>query len=281
VGARTDIGCVRHENQDAFRIEPRAGLFLLSDGMGGAVKGGETAARTVEGAATTLSTFHRKQAASTLTPGRAATVFQQTIASINANFCAKNDAALADPASSGRIHWGATFTGLWLVRDTAIIAHVGDSRAYLLRDGVLTALTDDHNELGTYVRSQRALGVGDPASKVSELLRHILSSSLERCIGCEPPPGVPTADVRRIKVAAGDRFLLCSDGLHGLVPDDSIAAVLGDTENTTGRNAAAGGDAAAGSGGFDPNICCNVLTDLALEAGGYDNITAIVVAIGD
>jgi protein phosphatase len=134
-----------------------------------------------------------------------------------------------------------------VVVDAAIhVAHVGDSRAYRYRDGLLVQLTDDHSLVASMVRQ----GIIAPADAMTDGRRNIIT----RALGAEEQVGV---DVATADLAAGDRLLLCSDGLHGQVDDAVIAAVLRDE--------------------LDPGLAADRLVGLANAAGGDDNVTVIVI----
>jgi hypothetical protein len=155
--------------------------------------------------------------------------------------------ALAEPGMTSRP--GTTLTAAVLWRDTLVLAHVGDSRAYLLRDGHAQALTEDH----TLVAEQVRLG-----AMTEDDARHSpFRSSLMRCIGNTPTAEV---DLGRIEVRDGDVLLLCSDGLSEYVGATELAAVLGAEE-------------------IEPAAAR--LCELALERGGQDNVTIVAAQIGD
>jgi protein phosphatase len=193
----TDTGRRRLRNEDAFVCEPP--LFAVADGMGGA-RAGEIAARL---AATTLeegiSEIHDSE---TLTA---------RIAEANRRIWERS---LTDPLTAGM---GTTLTAAYVDERTATVAigHVGDSRAYLLRDGVLEQLTVDHSLVAELVQS----GVLTP----EEAERHPQRSTITRALGTEPTIEV---DAQTIEGRAGDLFLLCSDGLPIMVTDAEVLAIL-------------------------------------------------------
>ncbi len=130
---------------------------------------------------------------------------------------------------------------------TAHLAHVGDSRAYLLRQDRLHRLTEDHSYATELVRG----GLLDPMRASA----HPLGHTITRAIGM---PGDVQPDVRQITLAHGDRLLLCSDGLTKMLADERVEAILG---------------------GGDPGTACRALVDAANEAGGDDNVSVVAVDV--
>jgi protein phosphatase len=145
---------------------------------------------------------------------------------------------------------GTTLVALLLENSHALVAHAGDSRCYLLRGGKLERVTQDHS----LVDEQMRLG----AMTAEEAERSPLRSVITRAVGTQPSV---TEDVAEIQPEAGDIFLLCSDGLTREVDEDGIARIL--------------------SAGSDLDLAAQALVDAANEAGGRDNVTALVVRIGD
>jgi len=231
--AATDVGRRRRNNEDAFAVAREHGLFLVADGMGGHTAGqvaSETAAREVlaailESAANGTSPSERLRAAVT----------------------ASNDAifqmAKRKPELSGM---GTTLVTLLSVGDRAALAHVGDSRAYLVRRGRIRQLTDDHSLVGELQR--RGELTADAAQRHPH--RHVLTRALGVRRGVEP-------DLAELSLAPGDVFVLCTDGLTTHVKDEEIAERV-ESEN-------------------DEQIAAKALVDLANERGGEDNVTVVVV----
>jgi protein phosphatase len=145
---------------------------------------------------------------------------------------------------------GTTMTAAAVTADGHLqLAHVGDSRAYLLRHGALEQLTADHTVVAELVRRGRL---------TSELAAiHPERSILTRAVGLDPRIPVDTPDA--LELRAGDQYLLCSDGLTEAVPDPTIAELLSGTE--------------------DGDATCRSLIDAANEAGGPDNITVVLVRV--
>jgi protein phosphatase len=231
-GKRSDTGRVRQDNEDSFLVaEP---LFLIADGMGGHLAG-DVASQT---AVAVIEEISARQDPSE--PG----ALQHYVEEANSQIHSK---AAADPAFSGM---GTTCTLMFLDDSIARFAHVGDSRAYLLRDGELNQITEDH----TLVQRMVAEGRLDRGEAAHHPQRNIVTRSL----GVEPHVQVDTVD---IEVRDGDRILLCSDGLTSMVDDRVIADLLTKVP--------------------DPQDAADRLVDTANLAGGEDNVTVLVVDLGE
>jgi PPM family protein phosphatase len=239
----TDIGCVRENNEDNLgyaepdsdpEFQLRGRLVVIADGMGGH-EGGQVASGIAVDVL--LKTFLQGPA------GEPASVLESAFLSAHA---AIQEHAVQHPELKGM---GTTCTAA-LLRDGSLnFGHVGDSRLYLLRDGAIGSLTRDHS----YVQQLVDGGVITPEQAKTHPGRNILTSAL----GAEL--GIP-ADVTESPIAlqSGDILLMCTDGLHGLVTDDEMAAIA--SKNT-------------------PPEACRQLVDLAKSRGGFDNVTVQIVRI--
>ncbi len=228
----TQTGNVRRSNEDSYLM--RSPLFMVADGMGGA-QAGEIASRMCAEAF----------AEADLIGGSGADVLRQTILTANARILERSR---TDPDAAGM---GTTVTAALVADDGSItFAHVGDSRAYLLRDGSLQRLSDDHSLVGELVRKGELSEV--------EAEHHPQRSVITRALGTDDSVEVDTFTVA---AADGDVVLLCSDGLNTMVAEQTIADLLAADEPaaTIARN----------------------LVRAALQGGGEDNITAIVFRVGD
>ena len=210
VAYRTEVGHVRSRNEDALLARPERGVLAVADGLGGHPAGdvaSMTALSSVDGSGLRADSSEDDLRAA------AAAAHQAVL-----------DAAAAEP---GRTGMGTTLVLATVQEGTALVLHVGDSRAYLLAaDGELSAVTEDH---GLHGYLTQALG-------------------LDR----EVAP-----DVARVDCPPGSRLLLCTDGLTNMVDDAGVAGLLG-------RGSA--------------QDACDGLVEAALEAGGVDNVTVVVVA---
>jgi serine/threonine protein phosphatase PrpC len=228
-GVATDIGKVRDGNEDSFLVEPP--LYAVADGMGGH-RGGEVASHL---ALETVEALARE--------GKD-TLAEQVRAANRAVY----ETAQQDRAVTGM---GTTLTAARIVDGAAHLAHVGDSRAYLQRGGSLRRLTDDHTLVNRMVKA----GEITPDEAAVHPHRNVLT----RALGTEPEVKV---DVEEVVLMDGDRLLLCSDGLFGMVNEDQIQAIL--------------------EADPDPQKTADRLVRAANRAGGVDNITVVVLdAHGD
>jgi protein phosphatase len=232
--ARSDRGLIRHGNQDSVYAGPR--LLAVADGMGG-MAAGDVASNIVIAALAHLDED---------VPGNAPVdMLRQAVDNANQQI---RDAVDENPAMEGM---GTTLTGMLFSGTKFGMVHIGDSRAYLIRDGDLAQITRDD----TYVQ----LLVDEGRITPEEANTHPQKSLLMRAL--DGRDADPEYSVR--EAVAGDRYLLCSDGLSGVVSDETIAATMREYS--------------------DPNQCADRLVQLALRGGGPDNITVIVadVTAGD
>ena len=232
--AVTDRGHIRSSNQDCFHAGSR--LLVVADGMGGMAAGDVASAIAVEAMKPLDVPIENDQQMAAL--HKALEVANGRIA----------DTVAADPALQGM---GTTLTAMVFSGDRAALAHVGDSRAYLLRDGVLNQLTKDD----TYVQMLVDQGLIAPEEAGSHPRRAVVTQALQ---GEPVSPSYVVVEPR-----PGDRWLLCSDGLTTVVSTETICAQL--------------------LAHRDPQQCAEQLLDLALRGGGPDNITVIVadLTLGD
>jgi len=234
---RTDIGLRRARNEDYFGIDDQEKVYLLADGMGGGPHG-DLAARLA------VDTIHEalgRSASAALASER----LERAIEQGRTQIC---EAIREDPELTGM---GTTVVGLFLEdSQQAVVAHVGDSRAYRLRGSRLKLLTHDHTMAATLV----AEGHLSEAEALHHRLSHVLTRALCR-------DGICEVETTRTSVAEGDIFLLCSDGLNNMLSDSEIHACL--IEN--------GGTQEA----------CDRLIHAALRHGGRDNVTVVLVEILD
>jgi protein phosphatase len=243
---RTHTGLVRDHNEDDFIIVPDRGLFVVADGMGGHAAGkiaSEICVRAIADA------FAPERSLEHIAPGDDPTWSLQT-RELEASLRTANRAIFT--ASHQKPEWGGmgtTAVGIRLHGDIVSLCHAGDSRCYLLRDGSLAQVTDDHS-LSNFLFS---LGRETEA----RLAAATMSNVIMRALGLEPDVSI---ECKELVVRTGDRFLLCSDGLSDLVSDHQIEQIL-----------------------LDPlislDLACDRLVDRALFAGGRDNVTVLVVEV--
>ncbi|MBN2204141.1 MAG: Stp1/IreP family PP2C-type Ser/Thr phosphatase [Thermoleophilia bacterium] len=223
---RTDIGLHREANEDAAVARPP--LYAVCDGMGGA-RAGEVASDLA------CSTLGARVAAG-----------DDVVDAARAANSAVYDAAVDDESLAGM---GTTLTAMVLDGDVARFAHVGDSRAYLLRGGELRQVSVDHSVVGQMIR--------DGELTLEQAAVHPMRSILTRALGTEPSVEV---DAYELALRADDVVLLCSDGLTGMVPDERIRRALRHD---------------------DPGESAAELVKQARRGGGLDNITVVVVCFAE
>jgi len=229
-GDRTDVGRGRPENEDSHLVDPEDGLCAVADGMGGH-RAGEVASATAIDALKAAYVGGQR--------------LDQAVGAANAAVFAK---AAEDAALRGM---GTTLTAIALQDSTALLGHVGDSRAYLMRGGAVTRVTEDHSLVEQLVREGRLTP--------EEAQHHPQRAIITRALGVDADVQV---DTYRIDLQPGDRLMICSDGLTNMLSDDTIAQTLR-------RHA-------------DPQQAADTLVDMANQAGGDDNITVVLVdALGD
>jgi protein phosphatase len=232
--AATDVGRTRSGNEDSYFCGRT--VFAVADGLGGHQGGEVASAAAVE----PLAALDGRELAS---PAEAAEALAGAIAEANSAILAQ---AAGDPGLWGM---GTTVTAAAVSGDHLQLAHVGDSRAYLFRDGSFDQVTTDHTVVGELVRRGRLT----PAQAAVHPERSILT----RAVGLDPRIPVDTPDP--IDLRPGDQVLLCSDGLTEAVPDADIAGIL--------------------SAQPDSHAACQALIDTANGNGGPDNITVVLLRV--
>lgn len=234
----THQGLVRERNEDHWRAVPELGLYIVSDGLGGEFAGALASQVVVEALPAMLrermagiedlaSPGARKQIKAVLTE-LSTQIHEQT------------------HGEAGMEGMGATVVMALVRKGKALIAHMGDSRAYLLRLGRLKPLTKDHSVVRLLVDAGEI--------SLEEAASHPARGQVTRSVGME---GEPLPEARVVAVRPGDRLLLCTDGLTGMVNDEEIQLVLGQEAQ--------------------PQAACEALVQAALGNGGKDNVTVVVV----
>ena len=232
--ARSDVGLVRSENQDSAYAGPH--LLVVADGMGGHA-GGDIASSTAIGYLVELDDESHSA-------NESGDELFQAIAKANAEI---GRIAVDRPELQGM---GTTVTALLRSRHTLAIAHIGDSRAYLLRGGTLSQMTTDHSFVQTLIDSGRITAEEASSHPQRSLVTRVLTGNAN-----------DRPDLGAREAYLGDRYLLCSDGLSGFVAPDTIAEILGS--------------------GDPPAATADRLVELALRAGAPDNVTVIVADVVD
>lgn len=239
---KTDRGLVRAKNEDSyfayFAPENWPCAFAVADGMGGH-SGGEVASK--------IATDYCKDRLARDLSGqdqadRTEMLLSDTIQKANVQVYLQS---LEKQGTSGM---GTTLTLAVLYPESLYLAHVGDSRCYIMRKGILEKISRDH----TLVQEMQDAGTLTAEEGASHPQRHILTQAL----------GVPEylkPEILRLEIKKNDRYLLCSDGLHGYLSDQVIEETLRKAKSA--------------------EACVNDFVELALASGGYDNVTAIAIFI--
>lgn len=247
VGARTDVGQRRSNNEDAFAMVPQMNLYVLSDGMGGQAAGevaSKMAVETITGCLKEASEAGQKVAYGDVNPNVSDHTNQLASAIRLSNQAIRETAK----KHASQRDMGATIVTSWMQGQVMSIAHVGDSRIYLLRGEEMKQLTEDHSLVMEQVR--RGL------ISRAEAERSEMQNIIVRALGAEDTVNV---DVDEVFLMSGDFVVLCSDGLTKMLPDDGIARVIRETSS--------------------PQEAADRLVDIANENGGEDNVTVIVVQV--
>ncbi|MFZ7103113.1 MAG: Stp1/IreP family PP2C-type Ser/Thr phosphatase [Peptococcaceae bacterium] len=234
VNSLTDIGLVRKANEDNFLTDQNRGLFAVADGMGGH-EGGERASSIA------IKTLDNLLSAELILSKKGEGLCQviQTANELIYNESKLNHACLG---------MGTTITAALFFDNKLYIAHIGDSRAYLIRDGRIILLTKDHSLVGELLRHGELTA--------TEASRHPHRNILTRALGTEPQVEI---DLNEFAIKSGDLLLLCTDGLYSLVEDQEISKEIA-------------------ANGSDMKKSVNELVKKALDRGGMDNITVVLVS---
>ena len=241
----THVGRQRQHNEDAFLVENDAHLFLVADGMGGHAAG-EIASRIAVDSITEFI-LHTKEDDGTW-PHAYDEHYKRATNRLMAAVRMANTRVLEAMRKDARLRgMGTTVVACLAEDDVVSVAHVGDSRAYLIRDGKLSRITNDHS----WVFEQVQAGMLTETEAEKHPLRNVITRALGGALQVTP-------DASEIHAQAGDVYLLCSDGLTGMVPEVEILRVV------TASNG-------------DIEKACQELIDAANERGGLDNVTAVLV----
>ncbi|HJN44339.1 MAG: hypothetical protein CL477_04420 [Acidobacteria bacterium] len=244
----TDTGLRRSTNEDRFSVREDLGLFVVADGMGGHAAGEVASQAAVEGIVAFV------EATVAMSADQTWPIPFDPEQSVNANrlragFRMGNRQLASQIASASELKGMATTAVAVLIDGlAATLAHVGDSRAYRMRDGQLERLTRDHS----WVEEQIRVGVLSESAARQHPWRNIVTRALSGTEELE-------VDTQEVQLKPGDRLLLCSDGVFTVLNDDQISDVLG-------RDG-------------DLNALCQALIQGANDGGGPDNVTAVVLEV--
>lgn len=246
----SDVGLQREHNEDSFAVVPQHELFIVADGMGGH-RAGDVASKL---ASESITDFFARTASEDVTwpfhfdaqlseeENRLATAIRLANRQVYEHSVRSHDLR-----GMGTTVVGALFSAR---KGRMFIGHVGDSRAYRVRDGAIVQLTRDHSLLNEYLTAMPDMN----EEQRSELPKNVIT----RALGMQDNVEV---DMIGDDAHVGDVYLLCSDGLSGMVDDDDILAVVQELRV--------------------PEKICHRLVTMANEHGGEDNVTAVVIAVVD
>ncbi|MBI6546914.1 MAG: Stp1/IreP family PP2C-type Ser/Thr phosphatase [Cyanobacteria bacterium NC_groundwater_1444_Ag_S-0.65um_54_12] len=234
VGSLTDIGKIRTSNEDSLGIDLERGIFIVADGMGGHQAGEVASHRAVE---SIMEALGERDLVEPVTDALRQAV---TYANSRIELAAQQDRNLKGMGTT-------VVTAIVMDKHKRFaIAHVGDSRAYLIRKARIQQLTEDHSMVAELVRT----GIISPEAAAKHPYRSAISRSLGQCKNVE-------VDIIEGDWLEEDRLLLCTDGLTRFVDNTELIECILRIE--------------------DPQLACKQLVDLALERGGHDNITVILI----
>jgi PPM family protein phosphatase len=244
---QTDVGRRRPHNEDSYLRDDELGLYIVADGVGGNAKGEVASAESVDLVHSWVRRWRATLEAHTASPTEDNTnIVRRLLESAVQSACYMVfGMGQLDPRQKGM---SSTLSSLLVSGGIGFIAQVGDSRVYLARKGRVVQLTEDH----TLVNFRLKLGLITPEEAASAPGKNVIT----RAVGHQDYVEVDTLD---IKTELGDRFLLCSDGLHGYLQDGELERLL-----EGGREEVA-----------------SALVDLANDRGGRDNITVLVCDVVD
>ncbi|HXT69128.1 MAG TPA: Stp1/IreP family PP2C-type Ser/Thr phosphatase [Vicinamibacterales bacterium] len=241
-------GLRREANEDTVCARPDLGLFLVADGMGGHAAG-EVASRVAAQAIETFINDTREADVNTTWPFPYDTTLSLDGNRLTAAFKLANRRLTQAMQEDETLRTMATTAAALLInKGTPVVAHVGDSRLYRYRNGTLLQITQDHSWVNEQVRA----GVLTETDAKSHPWRHVVTRALS---GGEDPE----VEITEVDIKAGDRLLICSDGLSGVVPPERLAEILERKEPL-------------------PKTC-QELIDAANQAGGPDNVTVAVLQV--
>jgi protein phosphatase len=243
IAGQTDKGLIRPNNEDDFFLDPKRGILAVADGMGGHASGEVASKMAVD----VLRNYFQQSG-----EGKApliASCYNENYSDETNQLCsaiqlankAIHEAAKSNPQLHGM---GTTLAAIMIQGRKLSIAHVGDSRIYLVRAGEIEQLTDDH----TLVYEQVKHDLISKEEAEQSTIRHVLT----RALGIAPFVDV---DLDEMTLAEGDVLILCSDGLSGMISDQEILLTAASLDN--------------------PSVACQKLITMANEKGGKDNITVV------
>lgn len=242
---RSDVGRRRPHNEDSFLCDDELGLYIVCDGVGGNAKGEVASAESVDLVQSWVRRWRKTLATYSTAPTEenCGLVRRLLEAAVQSACYMVFGMGQLDPRQKGM---SSTLSSLLIANDKAFIAQVGDSRVYLTRGGRTVQLTEDH----TLVNFRLKLGLITPEEAATSPGRNVIT----RAVGHQDYVEVDSID---LDLEPGDRFMLCSDGLHGYLEENELDELMAGPRDRVAQN----------------------LVDLANERGGRDNITVVVCDI--
>jgi protein phosphatase len=244
---QSDVGRVRSSNEDAWAVFTDLRFFVVADGMGGHAAGEIASHMAVD----TMHDFIKMslQSSEVTWPADTDRNLPIPIRRLVAAGKLANEKIFQASRSNPKLNgMGTTMVAILIDQDTAHVAHVGDSRAYLFRNGRIDRLTEDHSLINDYI--QQGL------LKIEEANQHPLKHVITRALGSAVKVEV---DIKSVPLREGDALLLCSDGLSNLLTDDELITISRDSLK-------------------EPRTVCQRLIDTANEKGGEDNVTVVFIS---
>jgi serine/threonine protein phosphatase PrpC len=248
----TDVGLQREHNEDTFRIVDQHSLYLVADGMGGHQAGDVASKMAADIIVSFFDSTQQEDATWPFPVDPHLTIEENRLtAAIKLANRQIFNLSHSDPSLHGM---GTTIVGLTflLEQNLAYIAHVGDSRAYRIREGEVTQITRDHSLVNDYLNMMPDMPL--------EAMEVVPKNVITRALGMQESVVV---DIGRKRIQPGDRFLLCTDGLSGMVPDARLKEVVDGVD----------------SANLEERV--KELIKAANEAGGEDNITVVMVSLDE
>jgi protein phosphatase len=239
---KTDTGIVRSNNEDSFIVDEKSGLFVVADGMGG-----HAAGEVASNLAIKIISEHLLNSQKFI--GEYDKAYSASTNNLNSALRLANLAVFEAAEGAAHLHgMGTTVAATLVCGNRLSIAHIGDSRVYLVRSGTIEQLTDDHSVVNEQVKRELITREEAANSSTKNFLTKAMGISAET-----------EADLSEITLLNGDILLLCSDGLSNMVNDEVMMEII--------------------SFAKEPAAICDLLIKTANDNGGKDNITAVIVCI--
>ena len=245
----THVGMKRTHNEDSLGLLPDHQLFLVADGMGGHASGEVASRMCIETIASFFKMTARDENATWPYKEEKNLRFDENrlVAGIKWSNRRIYEAQYQNPKYKGM---GTTIVGAFFTTNGAYLGHVGDSRGYRIRDGKIKQITEDHSLLNDYIKANKLTA--------EEIENFPHKNVIVRALGMKE---LVQVDVNRLETKEGDKYLLCSDGVNGMITDEAIEDIIVNEP--------------------DLDLACQKLIDAANEAGGTDNSTVSLIHLAE